>query len=60
MNKPLCKKLQNIDSNKTVKFGVYKCYTEVEIFGSVQEKKIILRKQPLKMYCNRNLQTEID
>lgn len=35
MNKPLCENLQNIDRNKTVKFGV----TEVEMSGSECKKR---------------------
>jgi len=30
MNKPICKILQNIDQNKSVKFGVCKCYWSEE------------------------------
>lgn len=41
---------QIMDRNKTVKFGACKCKSpEVEIFGLVQEKKFILKKQPLKI-----------
>ncbi len=50
MNKPLCINLHNIVSNTT--FYCLKCrvcITEMEIFGSVQEKNLILRKQPLKI-----------
>ncbi len=46
MNKSLCKNLLDIDyRNKNVKFGECK----VEIYGSVKEKNLILRKQPLKI-----------
>ncbi len=46
MNNPLCKNFQNIDRIKTEKL----CATEVEIFGSECEKKLILRKRPLKIW----------
>ncbi len=51
MNKPLSKNLQNTDRNTTLMIGVcvYIYITEVEIFGSVQKKNLILRKWPLKI-----------
>lgn len=52
-NKPLCKKCKNIDGNKTGKFGVTK--VKIMISGSVHEKKLILRKWPLKVL----IETEI-
>jgi len=39
MNKPLCKNLKNVDSNRTGKFGVYVSAAEMEISGKEYEKK---------------------
>ncbi len=47
MNKPLFKNIQNIDRNKTVRFGVHECcWSDEKLFKN--------------MYCNWNLQMQID
>jgi len=45
MDKPLSKNLENIDENKTLKFGVHKACEEREKNFYLEK---ILRKRPLK------------
>ena len=47
-NKSLCKNLQDIDMNKTGRFGVLECIWSGDLFPQV-EKNLILRKRPLKI-----------
>ncbi len=63
MNKPLCKNLQNIDINKTVyhvKFSVCMYYWSGDFWRSAGEKSHFEKTAFKDMYCNWNLQTQID